>query len=214
MGLLEKRRLTDVYRGAGRPEALPWHRDGPPPLLAEVVRARGSAGRALDLGCGAGAFSVWLARQGFEVTGVDFVPEALAMARARADEAGVALELVESDVLAYTPSQTFDLVLDCGCLHVLARRERAVYRQRLWSWLAPGADYVLVHFGRRHPLEWSSVGPRRRTPEHIRGFLGARMRQRAHLAELSPRDRPLPLARRVLLGSDVLVDSYWFTHQA
>jgi 2-polyprenyl-3-methyl-5-hydroxy-6-metoxy-1,4-benzoquinol methylase len=69
----------------------PWDREGPVPEL--VAAAYGLApGRALDLGCGTGAQSVFLAREGWEVTAVDAVPRALAAARRRAEAAGVAVD--------------------------------------------------------------------------------------------------------------------------
>jgi ubiquinone/menaquinone biosynthesis C-methylase UbiE len=55
-------------------------------------------GPALDLGCGSGIWAVQLARRGWQVTGVDFVPKALRRARSRAEEAGVELRLLEGDV--------------------------------------------------------------------------------------------------------------------
>src|SRR6185436_11670899 len=56
------------YRRAKTPKDLPWHRDAPDGFLPEVVEARAKPGRALDLGCGSGVFSVWLAKQGYQVT--------------------------------------------------------------------------------------------------------------------------------------------------
>ena len=40
--------------------------------------------RALELGCGTGTNSVWLAQQGFEVTGIDLAPLAVEQAEQRA----------------------------------------------------------------------------------------------------------------------------------
>src|SRR6185437_1876146 len=61
-----------VYAHAHGPDVLPWHRDAPPALLTRVVAERtraGSSGRALDIGCGSGVFSVWLAPGGAYVLG-------------------------------------------------------------------------------------------------------------------------------------------------
>ena len=45
-----------------------------------------SSGPALDLGCGAGCWSLVLADQGFQVTGVDLSPRAIAWAREKATD--------------------------------------------------------------------------------------------------------------------------------
>jgi 2-polyprenyl-3-methyl-5-hydroxy-6-metoxy-1,4-benzoquinol methylase len=52
--------MRRFYRQArGVPERLPWHREEPSPVLVSAVKARDRHGRALDVGCGAGVFSVW-----------------------------------------------------------------------------------------------------------------------------------------------------------
>lgn len=156
---LQQKTFTGIYQRADGAEALPWHRDAPG-LLRTVAEQR-IPGRALDLGCGAGVHAVYLAQLGFNVVGVDFVPAALELARERARVAGVELELHEANVLTYEAQSPFDLVLDSGCLHHVPPRDVSKYRTRLDRWLLPGGDYVLVHFGKRHALDWNPLGPRR-----------------------------------------------------
>ena len=187
-----------IYQSAGRPEALPWHREEPPALLTEALEGRTGPGRALDLGCGAGTFSIYLARKGYEVTGVDFTPEALRMAEERARAAGVSVRLVEADVAAWTGGEGFDVVLDSGCLHSLPPAKRATYKQRLLSWLAPAGDYVLVHFGRRHFLDWRPMGPRRQRRAEVVAELGPELREIAYREQFL--DVPLPIGPTILIG--------------
>lgn len=63
-----------------------------------------------------------------------------------------------------------DIVLDSGCLHSLIGGDVRRYKQRLLGWLAPGSEYVLGHFGKRHALDWRPVGPARRTRREIVGL--------------------------------------------
>ena len=103
--------MRKFYRAAeAQPERLPWHREEPSALLAAVVSARNGQGRALDVGCGAGVLSVWMAQRGMNVTGIDLFPEAIAMARAVAEGKGVGVELVCADLLSYSPERPFDVV--------------------------------------------------------------------------------------------------------
>ena len=155
--------FTRLYRRAPNVESLAWHREEPPALLERAVAQRTTRGRALDLGCGQGVYAVYLAQQGFSVVGIDFVPAALDAARARAEQAGVEIELREGDVVEYDAPSAFDVVLDSGCLHHLPKGKVAAYRKRLDDWLAPGGDYVLVHFAHRPRVFWVPKGPRHMT---------------------------------------------------
>jgi SAM-dependent methyltransferase len=79
-------------------------------LPAEVA---GSApGRALDLACGEGRNAIWLASEGWSVTGVDFSGVALDKARRIAHDRGVDVDWVLADVRTYEPqARTYDLVI-------------------------------------------------------------------------------------------------------
>ncbi len=69
-------------------------------------------GRALDLAAGEGRNAVWLAKQGWKVTAVDFSSVALGRAVELAAHEGVEITTVEADLRAYTPPQAaFDLVV-------------------------------------------------------------------------------------------------------
>jgi SAM-dependent methyltransferase len=98
----------------------PWDSGIPRPELVEVVEGprRLPPGRALDLGCGTGTTSIYMASKSWQVTGVDFVPKAIATARARAAAAGTSATFIVGDVtrlheLGLTPG--YDLLLDQGC---------------------------------------------------------------------------------------------------
>lgn len=87
-----------------------WSGKPNPSLVAEVAGL--APGRALDLGCGEGADAVWLAAQGWAVTGVDISATALAAAAEHAAEAGVADAITwqRRDLSDGLPSGAFDLV--------------------------------------------------------------------------------------------------------
>lgn len=72
--------------------------------------------RALDLACGEGRNSIYLAQQGFEVSGVDISPVGLERGRSRAAELGVAVEFVEADLDRWRPQGSYDLILNFNFL--------------------------------------------------------------------------------------------------
>lgn len=114
-------------------------------------------GRALDLGCGTGFWSVNLAQRGWEVTGIDIVPRALRKARKRAREAGVEIQFVEGSITGLTAAgigSGYRLFLDFGVVHGLpAEGVRAVGRE-VTSVAAGDATLLMYAFqpGRRGPL--------------------------------------------------------------
>lgn len=128
-----------------REGVIPWNQPLPPPeviALAEVL----TPGRALDMGCGAGRTCVYLAQRGWTCDGVDFVPEAIEMAQARAREAGVAERtrfVVGSVTHITTFAGPYDLVVDIGCMHNLRGADLQLYAAEVARMLRPDGTYLL-----------------------------------------------------------------------
>ena len=195
-----------TYERASGPEALPWHRDEPPELLQRAVAERGRPGRALDIGCGAGLHAAWLARQGYRVTGLDFSEPAIVMARRTLANAGVNVELVHGDVLAWSTTERFDLIFDSGCMHAFGGDDRLRYRDQLLGWLAEGGDYVLGHFDKRHALDWRPMGPRRLPASRVLPLFVPPLEERGR--EYVVHAVPFPI------GPTVRVGLYWLRRPA
>jgi SAM-dependent methyltransferase len=197
-----RKRLERTYEKAQSIEQLPWHQSDPPRLLQNVVQRREKPGKTLDIGCGAGTYAIYLVQQGYAVTAVDFLEQAVHLTREQAAKAGVSIEVHRADILQWAGSGPFDLILDSGCLHGMNDTERRAYRVRLLEWLAADGDYVLVHFGRRHILDWRPTGPRRFTQGEIEKWFAPELIMQDHMSEVIK--TPLPIGPTVKLGS------YWF----
>jgi len=98
-------------------------------FIAGVFAERGAGARVLDAGCGAGAYSLGLARRGYEVTGLDASEQLLHEARRRAAGAGLDVKFVAGDILALPASQRYDALLCRGVLNDLpdARSRRRAF---------------------------------------------------------------------------------------
>jgi ubiquinone/menaquinone biosynthesis C-methylase UbiE len=124
----------------------PWDSGISPPELMEFIR-NGQPGRALDLGCGTGTNIITLAKNGWQVTGVDFAPQAISIARRKVQAAGVTADLHVSDVTRLEGiNGPFDFVLDLGCFHGLQGDEKARYLNQLQRVSAPHSMWLLYGF--------------------------------------------------------------------
>lgn len=174
----EKKSFFAAYDWARSWQDLPWAHDEPTLFLAEIC-ARRKPGRALDLGCGAGTDSVYLARQGWEVTALDFMPKALEFTRSRAQEAGVTVRPVEADITEWVVPESFDLVLDHGLLHNLDPGRSTAYRERVLRALADNGDFVLLHWHPRYPGQpGGRLGPLRVAREDLLEFFAPDLQER------------------------------------
>jgi SAM-dependent methyltransferase len=119
-------------------------------LVAEVAGL--SPGRALDLGCGEGRNAVWLAEEGWNVTGVDFSDVGLEKARRLAAARGVDVDWVLADLLDYEPApRAFDLV--CVLYVQLTAVELGLVLHRAIEALAAGGTILVVGHDLRNLTE-------------------------------------------------------------
>lgn len=97
----------------------PWEINRPDHNLICFVKSLPvPVGNAIDLGCGTGDNSIWLASQGFQVTGCDLSPIALDQARARADRAKAHCTFSQGDFMQeLPPGAPFSFAFDRGCFH-------------------------------------------------------------------------------------------------
>lgn len=134
------------------------HWDGTPPDAAHdrstppnpyVVNAvdRVPPSTVLDAGCGRGAEAVWLAQQGWRVTGADISSHALESAAERARAASVddRVSWVETDLTTWQPQQRWQLVITNYAHPTMGQLE---FYRRIAGWVAPGGSLLIV--GHRH----------------------------------------------------------------
>ena len=124
----------------------PWDTNQTPPELYEFMQAN-QPGRALDLGCGTGTNVITLAKNGWQVTGVDFIPKAIKSAKKKAKMAGVVVNFEVGDVTRLDHiKDPFDLILDIGCYHSLDSAGMHAYREQVRRLLAPGGFFMIYLF--------------------------------------------------------------------
>jgi SAM-dependent methyltransferase len=122
---------------------------GPNAFLPPLVEGL-PVGSALDIACGEGRNSVWLAERGWDVTGIDFSPVAIEKAWLLAQDLPVTYEV--ADVESYEPRQAFDLVI-LFYVHLMEADARSMFDMAA-SAVAPGGSL----FGVGHALRNATDG--------------------------------------------------------
>ncbi|WP_010587128.1 class I SAM-dependent methyltransferase [Schlesneria paludicola] len=102
-------------------------------------------GRVLELGCGAGNISLCLEKQGYEVTGIDISPTAIAWATNKCLDAGGTTRFFVDNVLDmhFAEDEYFDIVLDGHCLHCIIGDDRRDFFSESWRVLKPGGRLLI-----------------------------------------------------------------------
>jgi len=119
--------------------------------LLEKVPVGG--GRFLVLAAGGGRDSISLAQRGFDVTGVDFVPEMVEKAKENAAKRGLNLSFLVQDISELDmAADTFDVVWCSGGLYssIPTARKRVETLNKIRRCLKPGGHFVFFfHWGKR-----------------------------------------------------------------
>jgi cyclopropane fatty-acyl-phospholipid synthase-like methyltransferase len=127
---------------------IPWDTGIVPPEVVDLLASsQVQRGWALDLGCGSGLSSCYLASQGFRVVGLDLALRALVRAAESARHRGLPAFFCLADVaqLAVLNVQA-RFALDIGCFHAVSPERRSAYVASLADRLLPGAFYLLYAF--------------------------------------------------------------------
>ena len=129
----------------------PWDTGITPPEVYDFLEGNPPR-RALDLGCGTGTNVITIAEHGWQVTGVDYIPRAIRIAKRKIRQAGLAdkADFFVGDVLnPKTVVGKYELVLDIGCFHSFSGIEIERYREFVTRSLVPGGWLLLyVHLNK------------------------------------------------------------------
>jgi cyclopropane fatty-acyl-phospholipid synthase-like methyltransferase len=133
-----------------------WDTGISPPELRDYILHH-TPGRALDLGCGTGTNTITLAKNGWQVTGVDFSRRAIHIAERKVKQNNVQVEFHLEDVTQLKSiSGKFDLILDIGCFHSLPSHKRLRYINNIDEFLAQGGTFLIYLFVKENA---DTIGP-------------------------------------------------------
>jgi len=156
--------VDKIYRNVPL-DKIPWNNENPPDALVELVQSgKVQPCKAIDFGCGAGNYAIYLAEQGFEVSGVDSSPAAIKIAAENAEKKGVRCRFIVADLLGdlHEVKETFDFGYDWEFLHHIFPEDREKYIKNVYNVLKPGALYFSVCFSEEDP-QFGDSGKFRKT---------------------------------------------------
>lgn len=143
----------------------PWDIGKPQPAIVRLASEGRFAGAVLDAGCGTGENTLHVASRGLSVLGVDVAEMALAIARKKASDRGIAVEFAVADALHLERlGRRFETVLDCGLFHTFDGEERPAYAASLASVIEHDGTLYVLCFCDEHP----DTGPHPISQEELR----------------------------------------------
>ncbi len=162
---MEQEKINNIYKNIHL-DKIPWNIKTPPDIITDLVVSRKILPcRTVDLGCGTGNYSIYLARKGFDVTGIDFSPAAIDIAEKNAEKEGVSCSFLTADLLGDLGRMhdTFEFAYDWELLHHIFPEQRQKYVKNVYNILKPNGRYLSVCFSEKSP-QFGGTGKYRKTP--------------------------------------------------
>jgi 2-polyprenyl-3-methyl-5-hydroxy-6-metoxy-1,4-benzoquinol methylase len=129
-------------------EELPWEiKEAPQELKAYIEGNKATGGTALDAGCGTGNLSVYLAKNGYTVTGVDYSEKAIEIAQNNNKQLKLPITYIRADLTELEKAVAgteCDLILDYKVSHHLSADRLTEYVAQCIRILKPKGRILLV----------------------------------------------------------------------
>ncbi len=107
---MRKEIFEHIYKKPG----VLWTRTEPPQELVKLIESRKiNPCKTIDIGCGEGFYSIYLASKGFDVTGIDLSEKAIKYAKTNAANRGVNVHFLSMDIADLAQlDEKFDFVFE------------------------------------------------------------------------------------------------------
>ena len=141
-----------LYRKANEENlAIPWDDNAPNPNLVEFCQSNSLEGRsrtALKIGCGFGHDAEYLQTLGFQVTGFDLAPSAIAAAKAKFPKSKI--RYLQEDLFNFPNDliRAHDFVLESYTLQAIPKDIRRKAVPVIASLVKPGGELLVITRGR------------------------------------------------------------------
>jgi SAM-dependent methyltransferase len=138
-------------------KTLGWELGRPRPVLVELIEKNViRKGKTLDVCCGAGTNSIYLARNGFLVTAIDISPTAIRYAKKESAKEKLIIDFtIQNFVNLSFIDDIFDFVFDMGCFHHVSIIDRLAFIEGINRVLKRNGLYLLTCFSSKNGPGWN-----------------------------------------------------------
>ena len=164
----------EIFKQAYEKPRAPWTKTEPPQELVKLIEKRKIRPcKTIDIGCGEGFYSIYLASKGFDVTGIDISKRAIQYAKENAVSRGVNVHFVTMDIADLEQlNEKFDFVLEWGLMHQIMPSQRRKYVEDVVGLLNKDGKYLSVCFNEQSP-EFGGPGKYRESPSRMRLYFAS-----------------------------------------
>jgi len=143
----------DIFETIYRKPGAGWTITEPPAELAELIeRAEIKPCKAIDIGCGEGFYSIYLASKGFDVLGIDLSERAIQYAKENAGRYEMTVRFVAMDLNNLERlNEKIDFILEWSVLHHIMPPQRQKYVEDVARLLNARGKYLSACFSEHSP---------------------------------------------------------------
>lgn len=98
----------------------------------------------LDIGCGEGRDSIFFARNGYQVTGLDFSQDGVKKSLVWADEMKLSIDFFQADINEYRLEKHYDAIFASGALHYIPEHSRTEIISNYKKFTNPGGVHAFM----------------------------------------------------------------------
>ncbi len=130
-------------------EEIPWEIGEIPEDIGLWFNQGFVKGNILDIGCGTGNYSIWFAKNGCNVTGIDFSSNAIEIAKKKAK--GMKIEFVCDSIMNWKTDKKFDFILEYSMFHHVNENDREDHAKKISSLLNKNGLFGMVCYSDKDP---------------------------------------------------------------